>query len=131
MKILLFLLLSINLWAIEPYQYKAEVLEVHDGDTITARVDLGFEVSVVKDFRLLDVYAPEMKEPTGPICQKKLHSIIPVGIKIEIISLKTKTGNDLKSFDRYIAIVKYKGRDINKEMIEWLKKNNYTGGIGK
>lgn len=131
MKILLFLLLSVNILAIEPYQYKAEVLEVHDGDTITARVDLGFDVSVVKDFRLLDVYAPEMKEPTGPTCQKKLHSMIPVGIKIEIISLKTKTGSDLKSFDRYIAIVKYKGRDINKEMVEWLKKNNYTGGIGK
>lgn len=36
MKILLFLLLSVNILAIEPYQYKAEVLEVHDGDTITA-----------------------------------------------------------------------------------------------
>ena len=131
-KAILLFLLSLNLFAADPYyQYSAEVLEVHDGDTITARLDLGFDVSIVKNLRLLDVYAPELKEEKGQICRDKLHSLIPVGIKIDVMSIKTKTGSDLKSFDRYIAVVKYKGRDINKEMVDWLKKNNYTGGIGK
>ena len=131
MKISLILLLLTTLCYAEPYTYKAEVLDVHDGDTIKARIDLGFDVSVVKDLRLLEVYAPEFSEARGSDCQKKLHSLIPVGIEIEVITIKTKLGTDKKSFDRYLAIVKYKGKDINKEMVDWLNKNKLNGGIGK
>jgi len=44
-----------------PYVYRAEIVGVHDGDTVTARVDVGFSVSTYTDLRLLGINAPELK----------------------------------------------------------------------
>lgn len=131
MRTLIFLLLSTICLADPPFVYKATVLEVHDGDTITARIELGFNVSIEKNLRLLDVFAPELSEKDGVRCQKQLQSLIPVGLEVEVKTFKTKSGVDKKSFDRYIAIITYKDRDINTEMANWLTKNKLTGGIGK
>lgn len=43
------------------YVYRAEIVSVHDGDTVTARVDVGFRVSVYTELRLLGINAPELK----------------------------------------------------------------------
>ena len=43
------------------YEYRATILRVIDGDTIEARVDLGFDVSVIERFRLYGINAPETK----------------------------------------------------------------------
>lgn len=131
MKTLIFLLLTTLCLADPNYTYRAEVLKVHDGDTITARIDLGFDVSVEKDLRLLDVYAPELSEANGEFCRRKLQSLIPEETEIEIRTFKNKNRNDVKSFDRYIAVITYKKMDINIEMSNWLSKNKLSGGIGK
>jgi micrococcal nuclease len=44
-----------------PYTYRAEIVEVYDGDTVTARVDLGFRVSVMARVRLSRINAPEVR----------------------------------------------------------------------
>ena len=44
-----------------PYTYRAEIVEVYDGDTVTARVDLGFRVSVMVRVRLSRINAPEVR----------------------------------------------------------------------
>ena len=36
----------------ELYEYKANVISVYDGDTITAEVDLGFKINFTEKFRL-------------------------------------------------------------------------------
>jgi len=41
------------------YIYNIELLRVVDGDTIDAKIDLGFDVSVKKRVRFLGVNAPE------------------------------------------------------------------------
>jgi micrococcal nuclease len=46
------------------YEYQALVLAAHDGDTITARIDLGFHVSITETFRLSRINAPEVIGPT-------------------------------------------------------------------
>ena len=43
------------------YVYRAEIVSVHDGDTVTARVDVGFRVSVYTELRLAGINAPELK----------------------------------------------------------------------
>lgn len=43
-----------------PYKYKAFIYNVVDGDTIDARVDLGFTVSVDVRFRLAGLDTPEL-----------------------------------------------------------------------
>ncbi len=48
------------------YTYKAIVVAVHDGDTLTADVDLGFGVWLKNQkFRLAKINAPELKGATA------------------------------------------------------------------
>lgn len=42
------------------YNYKAVVTRVVDGDTVIARVDLGFHIFITETFRLLHINAPEI-----------------------------------------------------------------------
>jgi endonuclease YncB( thermonuclease family) len=44
------------------WQFAAELIDVHDGDTITVECDLGFDARMLTRIRLLDVYAPELRE---------------------------------------------------------------------
>jgi micrococcal nuclease len=45
-----------------PYEYKAKVLRVYDGDTFLADIDLGFGFSLKEKFiRLMGVDTPEIK----------------------------------------------------------------------
>ena len=43
------------------YTYNIELLKVVDGDTIDAKIDLGFDVSIKKRVRFLGVDAPESR----------------------------------------------------------------------
>lgn len=43
------------------YEYRARVLDVYDGDTLTVVVDLGFDVSVTRKIRLLGINTPEIR----------------------------------------------------------------------
>lgn len=53
-----------------PYKYRALVTNVVDGDTIDARVDLGFTVSVDIRFRLNGLDTPELNSPNSDIRDK-------------------------------------------------------------
>ena len=43
------------------YEYQAELMRVVDGDTIDARIDLGFNVWVKKRIRMSGINAPESR----------------------------------------------------------------------
>ena len=47
------------------WEYRARDLSVVDGDTLRLLVDTGFYARHQVDLRLLDVWAPELKEPGG------------------------------------------------------------------
>jgi hypothetical protein len=47
------------------YRYRAVVTAVHDGDTITADVLLGFHITRSQVFRLLGCNARELADPGG------------------------------------------------------------------
>jgi len=51
------------------YTYKAEIISVYDGDTVTALIDLGFTVSVTVKLRLYGVNTPEIR--TRDVAEKK------------------------------------------------------------
>ena len=43
------------------YIYRAKIIKVYDGDTVTAEIDLGFNVKVIEKIRLLGINAPEIR----------------------------------------------------------------------
>ena len=46
------------------YQYEAKIINVVDGDTVDAYINLGFSVSVTVRLRILDLDTPEIFHPT-------------------------------------------------------------------
>ncbi len=61
------------------YVYKGTVEEVHDGDTCTILLDLGFNISIRYRVRLAGCNAIELKDPGGPEARAHLLELLPVG----------------------------------------------------
>jgi len=47
------------------WNYPAELIRVHDGDTAWLKLDLGLRIKVEAPCRLFGINAPELSEPSG------------------------------------------------------------------
>jgi micrococcal nuclease len=86
------------------YTYKAIVVEVHDGDTLTADVDLGFGVWLKNQkVRLAKINAPELKGATavaGAAARDRLAQLVLNK------SVTINTNHDQKEkFGRWLATI--------------------------
>ncbi len=116
-KILILFILSFTALAEDClYTYRAKVLSVYDGDTITVKINLGFNVAIEKmKIRLADIDAPEVKGKSrnaGLLSRDYLRERI-LGKDIILRTLKDKTG----SFGRYIGRIYLDGKNINDELV--------------
>lgn len=96
------------------YEYKAKITSVYDGDTITAEVDLGFNIKITEKFRLNGLNAPEVKgeeKGDGLISRDRLRDKI-LGKEVTIKTFKDST----EKYGRYIAEIYLESENIN----EWL-----------
>lgn len=84
------------------YTYDAIVRAVHDGDTITCDVDLGFDIWIHGlKLRLYGLNAPELQTPMGKIAQVFLSQQLPLGQKVVINTVKDKQ----EKYGRILATV--------------------------
>ena len=95
------------------YNYRATVVSVYDGDTLTLDIDLGFHITVRETFRLARIDAPELRGgTTGSKARAQeardfVLSEIPPGT--EVVITTEKQGK----YGRYIAEVLYEsGEDV-------------------
>ncbi|HLF15638.1 MAG TPA: thermonuclease family protein [Bacteroidota bacterium] len=72
------------------YTYDARVVSVHDGDTVTLDVDLGFKVFARLPIRLIGINAPEMNTEAGKTSRSKLIELIPDGSRVSLVSEKDR-----------------------------------------
>lgn len=103
------------------YVYRAEIVEIHDGDTLTADVDLGFRVwHNAAHLRLAGVSARELSMPGGPEAREHLVGLLPPQSMVTIRSFKAdKDPADDMSFDRYVAVVTLPdGRDLAELLVQ-------------
>lgn len=56
--------------------FKAIVTAVHDGDTLTARIDLPLGLSLTDHVRLVGIDAPELPTPEGVAAQQHLSDLV-------------------------------------------------------
>lgn len=71
------------------YRYTAVVVEVHDGDTFTADVDLGFGVWLRgQSYRLAGCNARELAEPGGIEARDHLRVPLPAGARVTLTSIR-------------------------------------------
>ena len=96
------------------FEYSAEVIKIIDGDTIKAKVDLGFSVHVVENLRLFGLNAPEHGSPEGDAATEWLKVQLPIGSTIIVKTQKDKT----EKFGRMLAsVVLSNGTDLNSALI--------------
>jgi len=81
------------------YMYNGVVMAVHDGDTITINVDLGFNTWHLCPFRLLGCNARELKDEGGLEAQINL-SLLLINKTVVVRSIKPD-----KYGERYLASV--------------------------
>lgn len=89
------------------YDYKTKILEVHDGDTFKALVDLGFDVKTNVTFRMSGINAPELKGETltaGLASRDALRALI-LGKEVVLKSKRLDTAMKREKFGRYLAEV--------------------------
>lgn len=87
--------------------FKAKVIDVHDGDTITV------EERVIYRIRLKDVWAPELKTPDGPAARTELMKRLGKGEVTVFIPLIDQTPGKSQTFDRVVGTIYVDGKDIN------------------
>lgn len=84
-------------------EYPAEIVDIHDGDTITAKLDCGFGIWKKDKFRLLGIQAPEV---TG---ESKIRGMAAKHHLLDLIGKKPvfiQTVKDRQEkFGRYLATV--------------------------
>lgn len=100
----------------KPYFYKAKIISVYDGDTVTAVMDLGFNITNKIKIRLHGINAPEIRgkqRPEGLKSRDYLRSLI-LDKDVIIQTLKDKKGK----YGRYIGIIHLEDKNINELLVE-------------
>ena len=85
------------------YDYKAEVLNVVDGDTIDVRIDCGFRMYRDERLRLMSIDAPEVRRPTKEAGDAATEYAKEKLLGQTVIIRTVKDGKD--SFGRYLATI--------------------------
>ena len=98
------------------YEYQAHILNVVDGDTFDAIIDLGFNVNTKQRFRMLGINAPETRtkdldeKQAGLLAKEELKQLIE-GKSVLLLS----KGKD--KYGRWLATVQYNGLNINEQLL--------------
>lgn len=105
----------------DPFVRNAVVIDVHDGDTVTLDVDLGYFAHAHVPHRLYGINAPEIASIEGKKARGYLKSLLPVGTKVIVRSTKVKSDGIAsdKYGGRFLAnlFLADSGLNINKEMV--------------
>jgi endonuclease YncB( thermonuclease family) len=105
------------------YLYRAQIIDVIDGDTLLLNVDLGFEVIKKQRVRLAQIDAPEMETKEG---QKSFKYLRDLAAKLDFVIIRT---NKVDIYGRYLGDIFYPeisdGSNASNEKIEIFEKGVY------
>jgi micrococcal nuclease len=107
------------------YTYKAKIINVVDGDTVDAVIDLGFHIKTTQRLRLLGVDAPELRGPKAkPESAQAAKIYVMDKLMAKEVNVRTLKSD---SFGRWLALIEVDGIDFNAQLIydghakEWVK----------
>lgn len=83
------------------YQYKGKIINVVDGDTVDALVDVGFDVSITLRFRLAHINTPERGQPGYQEAADFIKEWVSKHPVCTIDTLKDRR----EKYGRYLAVV--------------------------
>lgn len=98
------------------WQVPGTLVSIHDGDTITCVLDLGWRISFTSSIRLYGINAPELSTPEGVAARNYVQSLLSPGDHVTVVSHKL-LGNTEK-YGRVLASVTLPdGRDLSTLML--------------
>jgi len=99
------------------YTYSAKVINVVDGDTVDAEIDLGFKIKTIQRLRLIDIDTEEMNDKNPEL--KELAKTAKQYM-IDRLLNKTVTINSYKSdsFGRYLVEIYIDKFNVNDYLLE-------------
>lgn len=89
----------------------ATVLRVVDGDTIHLDLDLGWDVRITKNARILGIDAPEISTPEGVAAKAYAATLLNVGDTVVF------TSHRLDKYGRPLGEIKYDNGDFATAML--------------
>lgn len=99
------------------YLYKAFVTDVHDGDTCTVDIDLGFGVWLKNQkLRFYGINTPELRGTDKEAGEKAREFVKTLILGKEIVLETQKDKNE--KYGRWLATIWLDGTNINKKLIE-------------
>ena len=112
-----------------PYVYRAKVLSVYDGDTITVSLDLGLSIEVKAKCRLLGIDTPEIR--TKSAAEKKAAYTARDRVR-DLILDKTVILHSVAKPDKYgrllVKVWAEDGSCVNQLLIDEGLAREYDGG---
>lgn len=105
------------------YIYRAKIIKVYDGDTVTAEIDLGFKIKIVEKIRLIGINAPEVRgdeREEGLISRDYLRSLI-LDKNVTLLTERDRRGK----YGRYLGTIMLDDVNINEQMIQEGKAKRY------
>lgn len=118
------------------WDYRAQVTDIHDGDTITVLLDTGFSNRRVETaLRLLDVYAPELSQPGGQECRNFVVTWIAHRNTGEwpfvCTTARIKSdAHEVTTLGRFVGTLTSGIESLNDAITEFIAANGFGGGIG-
>lgn len=66
--------------------YLGIVQEVHDGDTVNVKLDVGFDLTIYARVRVFGINSPELRTPEGKTAKAFAQTLLPVGAQVQVTS---------------------------------------------
>lgn len=106
------------------YNYKAQIISVYDGDTVTARLDLGIHISVNEKIRLFGINTPEIRgseREEGLKSRDALRELI-LDKEVVIQTIKDQKGK----YGRYLGVIHIEQNGTWVNVNEWLVEHGWA-----
>lgn len=120
-----------------PALWRINVVDVHDGDTVTARVDRGTDDTSLWHIRLKDVFAPELTDVGGPQCRDYVLGWVHdrgdgSDWPLMLQTFRTPRSDvEVTTFSRYVGVITAAdGTSLNADVQGFIHASGYGGGIG-
>ncbi len=128
------------------WDYRAKLIEVHDGDTIKLLIDNGLGSRQEEAIRLKGVFAPELSQPGGPETRDFVETYLSNNMQhdfkwpLHVVTEPNQSPEptEIRTFTRYVGVVKvyssyvlFTPTPLNKVINEFLAQHPEWGkGIG-
>jgi hypothetical protein len=118
---------------------RAQIKNIHDGDTLTVVLDQGFGDTKEIRLRLLGVFAPELKDNGGHETHEFVISWLSarvspsIGWPFVVTTARTKVSDkEVETLGRYVGtLTTLDGTDnLNVDVMQFIRAKGYGGGTG-